>query len=284
MSSNPLPADEMLRPPGSPAAAELYLELLKNCLTRSIFEEPPASVLPERGFWKQIGFRLRRLFAGREALERRRRADRETGLDWPEQAETMIGRRRLDQLHGCVADVLARGVPGDLMETGVWRGGAVIFLRAALAAYGDRERAVWAADSFGGLPKPDAKRYPADARDRLWSYPQLAVSLEQVKANFARYGLLDERVRFLVGWFRDTLPASPVGPLALLRLDGDLYESTYVALEHLYPKLSPGGWLLVDDYGAIRACWQAVEDFRMRCGITAPMVWSDHSGIGWRKP
>jgi O-methyltransferase len=86
---------------------------------------------------------------------------------------------------------------------------------------------------------------------------ELAVSLEQVKANFDRYGLLDDQVRFLKGWFRDTLPVAPIERLAVLRLDGDMYESPMDTLVNLYPKLSEGGYVIVDDYGAIPACRQA---------------------------
>ena len=83
-------------------------------------------------------------------------------------------------------------------------------MRAILEAYGDTERQVWVADSFQGLPRPDPERWPVEAGDEHWRMGQLAVSLEEVQANFARYGLLDERVRFLPGWFKDTLPAAPI--------------------------------------------------------------------------
>jgi O-methyltransferase len=98
-----------------------------------------------------------------------------------------------------------------------------IFMRAVLKAYGDTHRLVWVADSFQGLPKPDPTRYPADAGDTSWQSSYFRVSLDQVKANFARYGLLDNQVRFLVGWFRDTMPTAPIEQLAVLRIDADLY-------------------------------------------------------------
>lgn len=132
-------------------------------------------------------------------------------------------------------------------------------------------------------PPPDAAKYPADAGDYHHRIPGLTVPLEEVKRNFERYGLLDDRVRFLKGWFRDTLPSAPVERLALLRLDGDMYESTVVALESLYPKLSPGGWVIVDDYGAVPACDRAVEDFRRAQGILEPMERTPVCGVLWRK-
>src|SRR5262249_7246717 len=157
--------------------------------------------------------------------------------------------------------VITHEVPGDFIETGIWRGGACIMLRAVLAAYDVTDRIVWCADSFEGLPPPDAEKYPADAGDRHHTFAPLAVSLEEVKSNFERYGLLDERVKFLKGWFKDTLPSAPIGKLALLRLDGDMYESTMDALVALYDKVVPGGAVIVDDYGAVEGCRRAVSDF-----------------------
>jgi O-methyltransferase len=104
-----------------------------------------------------------------------------------------------------------------------------------------------------------------------------------VKAAFRRYGLLDDQVRFLPGWFHQTLPGAHVGPLALLRIDGDMYGSTMDALEHLYPKLSPGGVLIVDDYGAVRGCRKAVDQYRQSRGIVTPIQTIDWTGIFWQK-
>jgi O-methyltransferase len=150
-------------------------------------------------------------------------------------------------------------------------------------AYGDLTRTVWLADSFQGLPKPNPGRYPADRDDRLWAKTELAVSLDEVKANFDRYGLLDDQVRFLQGWFSETLPSAPIDRLAVLRLDGDMYESTKVALDALYPKLSVGGYVIVDDYGAIPACRQAVSDFRLENGVEEPIHSIDWTGVYWRR-
>jgi len=205
------------------------------------------------------------------------------GRIWPIVAHTMIGLKRLDNLQFCVDEAITNGVRGDLIETGVWRGGAAIFMRAMLKAYGVTDRCVWVADSFEGLPPPDGGKYPPDAGDRLHEATELAVSLEEVKANFERYGLLDNQVRFLKGWFRDTLPAAPIERLAVLRLDGDMYQSTMDALVNLYPKLSEGGYVIVDDYGAIPACRQAVHDYRSANGITGEIRDIDWTGIFWQK-
>ena len=226
---------------------------------------------------------LTRLFTDGPELDAEARALRETGCDWPNDAETMIGLRRLDDLDDCIAAVVADDIPGDLMECGVWRGGAAIFMRAALEARGDTDRRVWLADSFQGVCRPDPVVFPEDAGYHLWAMPALAVSREDVAANFERYGLLDDRVSFLKGWFRDTLPSAPVESLALLRLDGDMYESTFVALEALYDKVAPGGYVIIDDYGGFEPARLAVDDFRADHGIDEPIVWVDWTGIHWRK-
>lgn len=198
----------------------------------------------------------------------------------------MVGLRRLDQLQSCIEAVVRERIPGDLIETGVWRGGASILMKGALRALGAEDRKVWLADSFEGLPKAKPDEYPADAgADILSTYDFLAVSEEEVRAAFERYGLLDDDVRFLRGWFSDTLP-----PLrgrhrwSVLRLDGDHYESTIVALESLYPDLSPGGFVVIDDYGAIAQCRQAVNDFRRENEIAEELHKIDWTGVWWRRP
>lgn len=155
-------------------------------------------------------------------------------------------------------------------------------MKAVLDVYGAMDRNVWAADSFQGMPKPNPEKYPADKGDRFWSH-SLDVSIDAVKANFRRYGLLDERVKFLVGFFSETIPSAPIDSLAVLRLDGDMYESTYVVLEQLYPKLSQGGYVIIDDYGCVPTCKQATEDFRAAQGITKRIQRVDGSVIFWQK-
>ncbi len=198
----------------------------------------------------------------------------------------MIGHARLDNIQTCVTDVLEDNIPGDLIEAGVWRGGAAILMRAVLTAHGASDRNVWLADSFKGLPAPDLVRYPADEGLDFSGNPVLAVGVEQVKANFARYDLLDDHVRFLVGWFKDTLPAAPIEQLAVIRLDGDLYESTIDAITALYPKLAVGGYLIVDDYNAPgwdKACGQAIRDYRSEHDIREPIREIDWTGVYWRR-
>lgn len=198
-------------------------------------------------------------------------------------AHTMIGLKRLDNLQFCIEDVLSNNIPGDLIECGAWRGGATIFMRAVLKAYNIKDRVVYVADSFEGCPKPNIEKYPQDKGMNLYLVDEFAVPLEQVKTNFDRYGLLDEQVYFLKGWFKDTLRKAPIKKLAVLRIDADLYESTMDSLVNLYPKLSIGGYIIVDDFGAFSACKQAVLDYRKANGISDEMIKIDWTGIYWQK-
>lgn len=209
-------------------------------------------------------------------------AKREDGSDWPPFAHTMTGLKRLRCLQQILEDVIENKIEGDFVETGVWRGGSSIFARACFAAYNE-SRKVWVCDSFEGLPAPDPEKYPADKGDDLHKIPFLAVSQEQVTANFARHGLLDDQVKFLKGWFKDTLPDAPIETVAVARLDGDMYESTMDALNALYPKISVGGYVIIDDFGALESCKQAVHDFRTEHGITDEIHRVDWTGAYWKK-
>jgi len=202
--------------------------------------------------------------------------------DLPPWPLTMIGSRRLDNVEACMRSVIDENVPGDFIETGVWKGGTTIFMRGLLRAYGITDRKVYVADSFEGVPAPDETRYPEDQGLNFHLWPDLAVDVDSVKSNFARFGLLDDQVQFVEGWFRDTLPALRGHQWAVVRLDGDLYESTTDSLENLYDGLVAGGWLIVDDY-EIEACRQAVTDFRSARGITEPLVEIDANGVCWQK-
>jgi O-methyltransferase len=269
------------------AVAERHVGLLIRVLTRSGFGEPQREAPFEEGLDPGFKASLEAYLARNGLMLVNRQAPdptkRETGLDWPTEAETMIGVKRLRHLALAVGEVVADGVEGDILEAGVWRGGACILARGALEALGDATRSVWVADSFQGLPKPDAARYPEDEGDPHWTFSELAVSRAEVEANFARYGLLDARVRFLEGWFEDTLAHAPIERLSVLRVDGDMYGSTTQALEALYPKLSPGGFCVVDDYGAVKGCRAAVDDFRMSHSVKEPLEEIDWTGVFWRK-
>jgi O-methyltransferase len=276
-----------------------YLSLLKSALCASLYDESAWWILegPTRqrlrnSSWlarvsAEVKLAILRALKKRKLVLVRQLAfnpsARDTGADWPLFGYTMTGRKRLDALQSCIETVLKDNVPGDFIETGVWRGGSVIFMRAVLKANAVSDRIIWCADSFSGMPIANDKDIIIDPNSDLSDQAYLNVSLEQVQGNFARFGLLDQQVRFLKGWFRDTLPSAPISRLAILRLDGDLYESTMDALASLYDKLSHGGFIIVDDYNTWKGCKEAIDEFRTSRSIKSPILSIDHSAIMWRK-
>lgn len=270
-----------------------YLELLKSCLTASIYDESAWKVCDgfragRDGAWYRIRRAMYRWLARRGyALVQTRHFDAEKraeGGDWPLFGYSMIGLKRLNNLEHCVRQVIKDKIPGDILETGVWRGGACLFMKAVLNHLGDTSKTIWLADSFQGLPKP---KFAVDQKQKSYDLADcdfLKVSVEQVQANFERFGLMDDRVKFLKGWFCDTLPTAPIRQLAILRMDGDLYESTNDALQAMYHRVAPGGFVIVDDYASWKGCRKAIDDFRAEHQIEAEVTPIDHSGIYWRVP
>jgi O-methyltransferase len=266
---------------------EMYLDLLKKTLTRAqtagrYSRHTPVSQRRTGRYFYSLVHNV--VGATRFEIVERLPADPSGYIegggtflqDREDDAETMVGTKQLDNIQFCITDVLKHKIPGDVIECGAWRGGATIFMRGVLRAYGDTERSVWVADSFEGLP---ASRFHAPG----FGQGAMAVSLEEVKENFTRYGLLDERVRFLKGYFNKTLPTAPIAALSVLRADGDLYESQMDALSNLYPKLSVGGYAIIDDYNGIEGCKRAIDEYRLAHNITEEIRPIDTQGIYWRK-
>lgn len=283
-----------------------YLALLKNCLLNEIYLENDVRFLYaftmlaagqpiDLDTFRNIGARLP------DWLANVKNSRQDGGIWWLmtfkkadgsdetidlrnvcEFAHTMVGRKRLDNIEKCLTTVKRDNIPGDVAETGAWRGGASIFMKGCLTAWDMKDRMVWVADSFEGLPVPSL---PQDAGHdfSIGKVPILAVGLEEVQENFRRYDLLDDNVKFIKGWFRDTLHIAPIRKLAILRLDGDLYESTMDALKALYAKVSPGGFVIVDDFNDFEPCRRATLEFRAQHGIDDPIESIDWSGAFWRK-
>jgi O-methyltransferase len=247
---------------GGMSPRDLYVDLLVRCVVDGIYGDP----MP--GPWR--------------AGNKFDRGERKPGTLGPSTAHTMVGVDRANNVRELVQKALDENIPGDFIETGVWRGGCCILMRGILAANGVTSRKVYVADSFEGVPPPKPDLYPADRDSTLHRAPELAVPLDVVKANFDRYGLLDDQVFFVPGFFSDTLPSLKSGPFALIRLDGDLYESTYLALQHLHPKVSRGGFVIIDDFGIAPACRQAVFEYRAQHKIDSPIHQVDRSGVWWR--
>ena len=192
----------------------------------------------------------------------------------------MIGMKRLSNIEYCMRRVQEENIPGDCIETGVWRGGACIFMAGMNKAL-KMNRKIYVADSFEGLPTPDPA-YPIEQNYKGSEYDYLKVSEDNVKRNFECYDLLDDNVVFVKGWFKDSLKDVNIDKLSILRLDGDMYSSTIQVLEQLYDKVSSGGYIIVDDFGGAE-CKQAILDFRKERHIDTPYHVIDGTGIYWKK-
>lgn len=275
--------------PSPSTPSEIYLDLLKRLLTRTITaksheRQTLAARVPGKRHLLQATQKVLARFDMELVRTIRCTADDyfesgDAASNRAEDAETMLGTRQLDQMQAAITDVVRRGVPGDVLEAGVWRGGMAIFMRAVLKVLNEPGRSVWVVDSFEGLPKLGEQERSAS----WWRSGDMAVPLAEVRENFARYDLLDDRVRFLQGFFSDTLPTAPIERLAVLRMDADLYASTRDVLEHLYPKLSRGGYCIIDDYRNLGDCKRAVDEYRQKHGITEAIVPIDNRAVYWQK-
>ena len=269
-------------------AAGLYVDLLKRTLSRVIIARKIErhTIAPGRRWLQNVALAIHKIL-GLWNLELVRLVET-TAEDYlesgdaaknrAEDAETMLGIRQLDHMQSSIQDILDRDVPGDLVEAGVWRGGMTILMRAILKARGETTRRVWVVDSFSGLPDPDAK-----IDSHWWKRGDMAVSLQEVQSNFARYGLLDNQVVFVKGFFADSLPGAQIPQISVLRIDADLYQSTLDALEHLYPKLSVGGYAIFDDYQNLSECRRAIDEYREKHDIEEPVQNIDSRAVYWIK-
>ena len=198
------------------------------------------------------------------------------GLHW--QGYTMIGLRRLDNLEYCIKKVIDDKIPGAFVEAGVWRGGACIFAAGALLQYGDPDRKVYVCDIFDGTFPP-----PQNEMDQ-WTikndFTPLSISLSEVQKNFEKFNLNTHNVVFKKGWFSDTLPTI-TEPVAVLRIDGDTYQSTMETLM-LEKNVPSGGFIIMDDW--------AIESSRKACldyfgdKVLDWIIPVDSLSVYWRKP
>jgi hypothetical protein len=267
----------------SSEGVRLYLDLLKRILINLIYQDEPIPMAPEKR--APFDYQARVL-----------------GADQPRTAHTKVGLVRLENVQSLAERVLADGVPGDFLEAGVGRGGVTIFMRGLLKIYDCADRNVWVADSFTGLPRSAAtgvtrnsftspywsqlaallERHPEELAE-MTELAYAGTTLDDVREHFTRYGLLDGQVRFLRGWFRETLPAAPIERLALLRIDADIYDSAFDVLTELYPRVSPGGFVIIDDQTTSPEVHQAVADFAKEAGFEPNLVRVDDAAVYWAK-
>lgn len=198
------------------------------------------------------------------------------GLDW--NGYTMIGLRRLDNLELLITDIIKNNIPGAIVEAGVWRGGAMIFANAVLKQLGE-ERNIYVCDIFSGtFPKPERE---CDEWTEKHDFSPLSVTWEEVVTNFQRFDLNTENVIFKAGWFSDTLP-SIKEPVAILRIDGDTYQSTMDSLI-LESQIPSGGYIIMDDW-AIEGSRKAFLDYFNGRVTETDVIPVDSLSVYWKKP
>jgi O-methyltransferase len=251
---------------------DLYLNTLRDTLTGETYQDGCVARRSLRRLLRPLGIHLGRPMS---------RAERHQGRVWPETGLTMVGTARLDNIRHCLESCIENDVPGAFVECGVWRGGASIFAAAVIEANGCN-REVYLCDSFEGLPRPEHKLDVLDSVHFWKDADVLAVSEEQVRDNFRRFHLDHPNVRFIKGWFKDTLESLPCQQIAVLRADGDMYDSTREILK-LHERISPGGFCIIDDYGTVEACRRAVDEFLSGRPELKPQE-IDYASVYWRAP
>ncbi len=208
---------------------------------------------------------------------------------------TMTSPERVAALIEAVRYVVANDIPGDFVECGVWRGGSSMAAALALRELGDETRSLWLYDTYEGMIAPTEEDVDigGQSADKKFSERQLTDDssewcrspVDDVRRNLASTGYPADKVHFVKGKVQDTIPAEmPAGPVAILRLDTDWYDSTRHELEHLYPRLVSGGVLILDDYGYWQGARKAVDEYFEAKGIRPLMGRVDFAGRVILKP
>lgn len=257
-------------PPASTRAMRAYLDMLRGFLLGDVYGRAEKSMLLD-GSLRYVEYNA---------------TLRSIGMDMSYLGTTMVGKRRLQVLEDLIIDVVDRAVPGDFLETGVWRGGCSAYAIAVLRAYAyavalqstssqgtpprptlrtDYNRRVYFCDSFAGLPPGDATVHKNDVGWDKLTY--VSASVEETARYLQEYNLMDPRIVFVKGFFNESmrpLQQQVLIPekrrIAILRLDGDMYQSTVDVLYHLYELVVVGGYVIVDDWEGFPAK-DACEDF-----------------------
>jgi|SRR5215469_2997713 len=203
---------------------------------------------------------------------------------------SLVGASGLEATFDAASDLVSKNIPGDFVECGVARGGCAALL-ATVAARDFVARRVWLFDSFEGLPSPTSHDFSGDRKSTgkhirpLVRGSCLGTKDEVEWLLFSKFAFERNSIVLVQGWFQDTLPVyrPGLGRIALLRIDGDWYESTSCCLENLYDNVSPGGWVIVDDYGVCFGCKKAVQEFFEKRKIRPALIPDTRGGIRFLK-
>jgi Macrocin-O-methyltransferase (TylF) len=204
---------------------------------------------------------------------------------------TMLSEQRLRSLHAMARSCGAESIEGAFVECGVAAGGSSALLAGCARRLGSSRR-VWCFDTFTGMPEPgpeDRARNGVTAEESGWGTGTCSAPEASVLEAASLFGAAD-RIVIRKGLFQETLPiaAAEIGPIALLHLDGDWYDSTRVCLECLWHRVVPGGHIQVDDYGHWEGCRRAVDEFLASqskvTGLSVSIERIDYTGVRMRKP
>jgi O-methyltransferase len=191
----------------------------------------------------------------------------------------MVSLQRLRMLDQLVRQIDGQGVLGDVVECGTYNGGSAAVL-ARVACRSPLNRHIWLLDSFAGMPPAGSRDGPAAA-----AYAGLCCgSLESVRTVLRKVSVPDHAVTAVPGWFQDTLPKFPVSKIALLHIDADWYDSVFICLDQLFDRVSPGGFIVLDDFGYWQGCREAWQDFQTLRGLSIPLIGVDGIGVYMQKP
>jgi hypothetical protein len=193
------------------------------------------------------------------------------------QPYTMVSGERLWGLYNAVMSAVENEVLGDIVECGAARGGSAALMGLTLKALGF-PRDLWVCDTFEGIPAPTADD-PDEAKQYTGAFRGDLVEVQEL---FKQLGILDH-CHLVKGLFQDTLPSLEVEKISVLHLDGDWYESTKCGLECLYDRVSPGGFIQIDDYGHWAGCRKAVEDFFFKRAFVPDLRVLDYTGVQFMK-
>jgi len=192
---------------------------------------------------------------------------------------TLTSVEKMYALYNACEYVAGAGIPGDFAESGVWRGGSMMLCAHALQRLEDSSRKLFLFDTYSGMPEPCEKDVFFDGKTKL-PKGSLAISLEEVQKNVLSTGYPRDNIVFVKGMVEETLPRFAPERLALLRVDTDFYESTYHALVHLFPRLSAGGVLVLDDYGALKGAREAVARYLKETNAKMLLTRVERGAIG----
>ena len=198
---------------------------------------------------------------------------------------TMVQNRNLMTLYQLVQQVNLSDVPGDIVECGVWNGGSAVVMAIADQRHSKHShlRTLWLFDSFQGLPRPGDKDGIEERKIYFDGWNK--GDIKNVREIFGRLRISTQRYRIVPGWFDTTLATAPLSQIAILHIDADWYDSVKIALEVFYPKVTPGGFIVLDDYGCWQGCDQALADYFAEEGIySVPVIRVGSIGAYFQKP